>query len=533
MKKRAVLVSLFSSILIPSVYAANTDGSIVSGFNMTFGWVNDFLNSKTAVFGLMVLLLFFLLYGIIITALKKTPLFGGKELDRAGKVVALSFSGIVVLSVFFVRNNAMEFAKTLAGAMNGFFALLLSGLVFLALKFTFKSETQGELGGVKWENIIGFLGFILSLRMFAALMDSGPLKTVSVSLSYLSIIGMFVYVLLKNRDLNKNPEKDIAHQQDREKPVIKDLNQAVSEVRQDETKLAADDQRILNAVAEAVKARPEKREGVLKEAEGAVKKEKKDVVQTESQMRRVEKDVAGLLRDNQKIIEDKKRIGPPDPAEMKKLQEQADRLKDSVNLAKKAEQDLERERNIDKEIVKLFGFLNGEQKMIMRSETVANPTLLEQHERNFESIKNKIIGLAKQKASGLESIERDVYQIRAVINQYIAEEQKRLREQPSWATEALDMNIKLALKGVGQQSGQSLIHLNQTSFQHYKVVVEKLVRKRATVEYDIGDGLRLARIVGVNPEAKDVLLVGTEKNPQYPIYFKDPKKYRVFKINVH
>jgi ElaB/YqjD/DUF883 family membrane-anchored ribosome-binding protein len=550
MNKKLLLAVLVLVLSIPFAVAAAqssaSSASIVEGFNRMFGWVPQFLESKTAVLGMMVFLLFFLLYGVISSALRKTPLFGGQQLDRTGKTVALSLSGIVVLSVFFVRNNAVEFAKTLAGAMNGFFALLFSGLVFLALKFTFKSEQYGELAGTKWEDVIAFIGFILSLRMFASLMEDSALKATAVSLSYLSIVALPIYLLLKNRSL-KEPGKGMEHGSKIEQETLNDLGGTLKEFEQRQTsieKLFERNKEFLELILKmADEKSPEKKAQILKQAESLIKGSQKAMSEQKGAVNAIKNKVKRVFGTLRKQLKSAEKLPPEQrTAELKKLQQALDAIKASAQASDKVDADLEQRKKLQEELFKHRDRLSAIVKELEKPEykqvvggmpqyTAKAKPLQDEMQVLITEIKN----IAQQLGMKSRAVNDDISMLLSGLHKVLGDEIGRIgqeeKKRKEWDEYVHRLNYALARKG-GAEAGQSLIHLAAINSEFFEKAVSSLCKKKATIEYGFAPNeLKLGTLVGSALGEKGAYIV--VKGPNGEKHEILVNSLKVLKINLH
>jgi hypothetical protein len=191
---------------VPSVYAASKTDT--GAFGEGFQTILTGLQNENVAVGLFVFLLGIVLYGAIASSLKASPLFGGQgELDKLGKVVSLGLTGIFILSSFFFRKNAIKFIYDLANRMSFIFALLFSILVYISVRWMFKSQNQGEVLGSKIESLASWVSAWACMLLFATAWGSTSL----MSFSWLFLtIGTFVLMLFNyNSSTANRPYADI------------------------------------------------------------------------------------------------------------------------------------------------------------------------------------------------------------------------------------------------------------------------------------------------------------------------------------
>jgi hypothetical protein len=198
MEKRAivakflVLVSfLIVSLLSIPFASAAVDFKIL---DQTLGQLHKILGMDTVVFGILVFLLFFLLYGVFALGLSRSRLGGDNgRLNRNGRIIAISLAGVVIISTFFVRKNVLSFAKTkLAPQFNLFFAVILGVLMFMLFRWlgqqTFRDRED-------MANVFGIFAVGLALSMFGAIGNARWAEGIGLTLIIISAIWLLVLLI--------------------------------------------------------------------------------------------------------------------------------------------------------------------------------------------------------------------------------------------------------------------------------------------------------------------------------------------------
>ncbi|MBW3011999.1 hypothetical protein KY311_02355 [Candidatus Woesearchaeota archaeon] len=572
-----VLVSLLS---LPVVIAAQ-DYADFGSIAYVFGGIEKFLQNKTAVFGLMFFLLFFLLYGVFYTALKKSPLFGGKDapLDRPGKVAVLSLSGIVLLSLFLVRNNALQFATNLATAMNGFFALMISALVYLGVKFSFKEADMGEVSGTKWSDVIAFVAFVLSLRMFASLMDEGLIKDIAVVAVYIALLGVPIFVLTKKKVKTSGTPRADARQESEERDDLDNLSRdtqaAGTQLQQTAQTQRQEQQVVPQAVQQAAEqietqTRPggaltpaanlesqakvlDKIEASLGEMQDVVAGHERNLELLSGKIRRLEQGIKSEIDELKISIKSKER-----KLKSPRFKDQVTAIKASIRfmndeLLKQHQLCLETSASIIKQLDQYKGVIKD----------------LKKSPKAFRKLRKKIKPGKQVPAQELKELYKHILELNKKGHEYFnalgprienlitrlknliqrrdqsltKEQQQTQKEQKAEkvevkkvesAEEVADAVLRNARKGHGAEAGKELFKLCALDYEVFKKTVNELAKLKATIRYKrAGGNEKFATISGIASDVKekDVMQV-TIGNNTYAIYLRNPEKYEVFKIRV-
>ncbi|MBW3016885.1 hypothetical protein KY316_00805 [Candidatus Woesearchaeota archaeon] len=572
-----VLVSLLS---LPVVIAAQ-DYADFGSIAYVFGGIEKFLQNKTAVFGLMFFLLFFLLYGVFYTALKKSPLFGGKDapLDRPGKVAVLSLSGIVLLSLFLVRNNALQFATNLATAMNGFFALMISALVYLGVKFSFKEADMGEVSGTKWSDVIAFVAFVLSLRMFASLMDEGLIKDIAVVAVYIALLGVPIFVLTKKKVKTSGTPRADARQESEERDDLDNLSRdtqaAGTQLQQTAQTQRQEQQVVPQAVQQAAEqietqTRPggaltpaanlesqakvlDKIEASLGEMQDVVAGHERNLELLSGKIRRLEQGIKSEIDELKISIKSKER-----KLKSPRFKDQVTAIKASIRfmndeLLKQHQLCLETSASIIKQLDQYKGVIKDLKKSpkafrklrkkIKPGKQVPAQELKELYKHILELNKK---GHEYFNALG-PRIENLITRLKNLIqrrDQSLTKEQQQTQKEQKVekveakkvesAEEVAEAVIRNARKGHAAEAGKELFKLCALDYEVFKKTVNELAKLKATIRYKRARGNeKFATISGIASDVKekDVMQV-TIGNNTYAIYLRNPEKYEVFKIRV-
>ncbi|MBW2987827.1 carboxypeptidase-like regulatory domain-containing protein, partial [Candidatus Woesearchaeota archaeon] len=199
MEKRAIVAKILalvsflivSLLSIPFASAAPLDFKIL---DQTIGQLHKILGMDAVVFGILVFLLFFLLYGIFALGLSRSRLGGDNgRLNKNGKIIALSLAGVIIVSTFFVRKNVLAFAKNrLAPQFNLFFAVILSVLMFMLFRWlgqqTFRDRED-------MANVFGIFAVGLALSMFGAIGNARWAEGIGLTLIIISAIWLLVLLI--------------------------------------------------------------------------------------------------------------------------------------------------------------------------------------------------------------------------------------------------------------------------------------------------------------------------------------------------
>lgn len=173
--------------------AAELEG-LAAPFNALVGMIkNDYI-----VFGVLFFLFFILLYSVFLGGLNTIPAFKSGEpgkYNKNAKIVALTLSGITVLSTFFVlgRTDVIEHAKRIASMFNLFFAVLLSVVLFFIVRHTFKGE--GKIFGIDSKNLMSILSLALALYVFGTIGQSAWALGMGMTIFIITMIVVIIFAL--------------------------------------------------------------------------------------------------------------------------------------------------------------------------------------------------------------------------------------------------------------------------------------------------------------------------------------------------
>ncbi|MBW3017799.1 carboxypeptidase-like regulatory domain-containing protein [Candidatus Woesearchaeota archaeon] len=198
MEKRAIVAKILAlvSILIVFIISIPSASAQIKFdvLDKTLGQFHKILGMDGVVFGVLVFLFFFLMYGIFALGLSRSKAFSKDgKLTKNAKVVALSLAGIVILSTFFVRKNVLSFAKnTLAPQFNLFFAVILSVLMFMLFRWLGRQTFRNRQD---MADVFGIFSVGLALSMFGAIGEAKWAEGLGLVLIIISAIWLLVLIL--------------------------------------------------------------------------------------------------------------------------------------------------------------------------------------------------------------------------------------------------------------------------------------------------------------------------------------------------
>ncbi|MBW3010894.1 hypothetical protein KY326_01605 [Candidatus Woesearchaeota archaeon] len=194
MNKKCLVIfaAMVISLSIFSYSALAQLDAIAAPFKSLIGM----LKNDNIVFGVLFFLFFILLYAAFVGGLNTIPAFKSEEagkFTKNAKIVALTLSGITVLSTFFVagRTDVLAHAKRIASMFNLFFAVLLSVILFFIVRHTFKGE--GEIFGIESKNLMSILSLALALFVFGTIGDSGWAIGMGMTIFMITMIVVIAY----------------------------------------------------------------------------------------------------------------------------------------------------------------------------------------------------------------------------------------------------------------------------------------------------------------------------------------------------
>jgi hypothetical protein len=169
MKKLFILVSVMILLFAPAVNAQD-ENIFVLGVKLIVAG----LEHPTVSVGLTLIMFFFIIFGSVASGLRASPMFGGKgELDKQGKMVALAFSGILILGTFFIRKNTLALLTRISEHMPWFFALITSLLLFMGVRSMFGriSGEQPTQMGFRIQSLVAWIVAVSWFMLFVSARD--------------------------------------------------------------------------------------------------------------------------------------------------------------------------------------------------------------------------------------------------------------------------------------------------------------------------------------------------------------------------
>lgn len=141
-------------LLSPTASLARAMDAVYKGVNNTY-----------TVYMIALFLFFVLFYAIYHSALKRVPVFtvgnkSGDALSRQGKIVALAFSGLSVLAIFWFQRGYKSQTQVLLDTLSPFgvlAGLVTAAVVYMIIFFGFRNEA----GGKAWELSLAAAGLAM------------------------------------------------------------------------------------------------------------------------------------------------------------------------------------------------------------------------------------------------------------------------------------------------------------------------------------------------------------------------------------
>ncbi|MBD3259100.1 hypothetical protein GF371_00550 [Candidatus Woesearchaeota archaeon] len=190
-RRTTIILVLFTVIFLFSIPFASADV-----FTDTLGMVHSLMENKPLMFAMLFFLFFFLLYGLFAVGLSRSKVFSEDgKLKKSGKIVALTLSGIVVLSVFFSAGpgQVLTRAREIAHQFNIFFAILLSVLICGIFRYLFDDV---EIAGKNLRNFMTLFGLGFALTMFGTLGGRPMFTGIGTALiTILAVIAVFYLIM--------------------------------------------------------------------------------------------------------------------------------------------------------------------------------------------------------------------------------------------------------------------------------------------------------------------------------------------------
>ncbi|MCK4670021.1 MAG: apolipoprotein A1/A4/E family protein [Nanoarchaeota archaeon] len=190
--RKKCLVLFLGMIISLSIFSYSAMAQL-DALAAPFKGLVDILKNDNIVFGILFFLFFILLYAVFVGGLNTIPSFKSEEagkFTKNAKIVALTLSGITVLSTFFVlgRTDVLAHAKRIASMFNLFFAVILSVFFFFIIRHTFKGE--GTIWGLETKNLMSVLALVLALYVFGTIGQSA--WALGMGMSIFVITGIVV-----------------------------------------------------------------------------------------------------------------------------------------------------------------------------------------------------------------------------------------------------------------------------------------------------------------------------------------------------
>ncbi|MBW3017738.1 hypothetical protein KY325_01110, partial [Candidatus Woesearchaeota archaeon] len=136
----------------------------MEGLELAANILLGFITSKSVSFVVLFVLFWILLYGIFNTALSKA--LKVDKLTKMHKMISFSLGGVIMFSLFFVVKNPFARMVSIAGSMNMLFAIFISIIVFLCMKYMWNREGDQEGGR---GNFSSLLAAFVALMLFSGL----------------------------------------------------------------------------------------------------------------------------------------------------------------------------------------------------------------------------------------------------------------------------------------------------------------------------------------------------------------------------
>jgi hypothetical protein len=143
---RILAVFLILSLSTVSVYA-----EIGSGQNIgdAFGHIKEFIKQENVAWGIMLILIYMLIYSIIAAGARFAHIFGGEgQLNKEGKVVSNAIAGLSTLSLFYFSNDSTSVWLSDVLIHFGDWASFYSTIVFGIIGYNLMKGDTGSRAGV-------------------------------------------------------------------------------------------------------------------------------------------------------------------------------------------------------------------------------------------------------------------------------------------------------------------------------------------------------------------------------------------------
>ncbi|MBW3012739.1 hypothetical protein KY340_00895 [Candidatus Woesearchaeota archaeon] len=191
-RKTSIILVLFTVIFLLIIPFAAAQQDV---FTKTLGAVHTLMENKPLMFAMLFFLFFFLLYAIFALGLSRSKAFADEgKLKKNGKIVALTLSGIVVLSVFFSAGPGQVLirAREIAHQFNILFAVFLAILICGIFRYLFDDV---EIGGKNIRNFMTLFGLGFALIMFGTLGDRPMFTGIGTALATVLVVIAIFYLI--------------------------------------------------------------------------------------------------------------------------------------------------------------------------------------------------------------------------------------------------------------------------------------------------------------------------------------------------